>query len=44
MLAAASMPDSPGPPGLMISEPIRWLPVAGNRIKAKVAVAPSGLA
>ena len=42
MLAAASTPDSPGPPGLMTSEPI-FAPVAGNRISARVATSPSGL-
>ena len=42
MLAAASMPDSPGPPGLMISEPI-LSPVAWNRISARLAIPPSGL-
>ena len=41
--AAASTPDSPGPPGLMISEPI-LSPVALNRIIASWATSPSGLA
>jgi len=35
-------PDSPGPPGLMTSEPIFW-PVALNRIIAIWATSPSGL-
>ena len=42
MLAAASTPDSPGPPGLMTSEPI-FSPVAGKRISARLATSPSGL-
>ena len=41
--AAASTPDSPGPPGLMTSEPI-FSPVALNRIIASWATSPSGLA
>jgi hypothetical protein len=39
--AAASTPDSPGPPGLTTSEPI-FLPVALNRIIAICATSPSG--
>jgi len=41
--AAASIPDSPGPPGLTISDPI-FAPVAGKRISARVASGPSGSA
>lgn len=38
---ADSTPDSPGPPGLITSEPIFW-PAAGNRIIARRATSPSG--
>ena len=38
-----SMPDPPGPPGLMMSEPIRWLlSVAGNRMIATSSVPAAG--
>ena len=39
---ADSTPDSPGPPGLITSEPI-FSPVALNRTIASCATSPSGL-
>ena len=41
--SAIATPDSPGPPGLITSEPI-FAPVAGNLITKIEARAPSGLA
>src|SRR5215208_547932 len=43
MLATVSTADAPGPPGLTTSTPI-FSPVAGTRITANCAWAPSGLA
>ena len=43
MPATVSTADAPGPPGLTISTPMRS-PVAGTRITANCACAPSGLA
>ena len=43
MAVAASMPDWPGPPGFISSEPMR-LPLAGYLMIASRAFAPSGLA
>ncbi|SKW62413.1 Uncharacterised protein [Mycobacteroides abscessus subsp. abscessus] len=42
MAVAASMPDCPGPPGFISSDPI-LLPLAGYLMIANRALAPSGL-